>query len=261
VKWSKRLKILRISKVIIPIALAVSIIFVGFSVYANEAQNFVVRVNGSEGINLSLSMNEDLSEQTARLIVPVEGNQTSASFNSDSATMYDVLNNEYSIDTISSGDGIKSGLDNAGDVMYFAFSFYLINNSDRAVDVDMTMNLDGLVTNGNVDGVHVDDALRIMVVEGDAAITDETYTIYSKAETSEETKNSLVENAPYSAYTIDFVSDTIIFERSGDDAILNMEQGEARKFTFVLWLEGWDPACTDKIYGEMAKMSIDFSGR
>jgi hypothetical protein len=261
VKWNKRLKLLRISKIVIPIALAISIIFIGFSVYADDAQNFVIRTKGSEGINLSLSMNSDLSDQTVRLIIPVDGKQTSGSFNAEKGCMYDVLNNEYDINDITNLDGINSGNDYSGDVLYYSVSFYLINNSDRAVDVDMTMNLDGLVTNGDVDGSHVDDVLRVMLIEGTPKLTDETYTIYAKSESSAEDKAQLIEDAPYSSEVVDFVSDSIIFERTGDNAVLNLGSGESRKFTIVFWLEGWDPACNEKIYGEMAKMSIDFSGR
>ena len=65
---------------VIPIALAISLIFVGFTVYADEAQNFVIRTQEEGDVRLSLTMQEDLSRQTSVLSVPFVGSQTNSSF-------------------------------------------------------------------------------------------------------------------------------------------------------------------------------------
>lgn len=38
----------------------------------------------------------------------------------------------------------------------------------------------------------------------------------------------------------------------------NVEVGEVHKYTVVIWVEGYDPDCTDAIFGGFAKFSMDF---
>jgi hypothetical protein len=125
------------------------------------------------------------------------------------------------------------------------------------------LTIDGLLSNGNETGYHVDDALRIMFIEGDTTLANNTnaYSIYAKRESSEEDDNVLRENEKYYNQVEYFASSDIIFERTGDDAILNFAAGDYRKFTIVMWLEGHDNSCADVLFGEMIKMSINFSGR
>ena len=261
-RWTKRLKWLRISKIIIPLALAISLVFVGFSVYADNAQNFIVRIDGEDEVKLSLTLERDLTNQTSVLNIPFEGSQTAATFvpptgNPDDNN-YDVCNIP---NDIASFDKVTYGKNNSNEITFSACSFYLVNNSDRAVDVDMKMNIDGIMTNGNNAGIHIDDAVRVMLIEGEPSLSDNTYTVYSKPERTQENKDSLIAHAPYSANTVDFVSDTCVMERSGDNAIKSLGAGKSVKFTIVFWLEGWDAECSDVIRGEMLKFSVDFTGR
>jgi hypothetical protein len=164
---------------------------------------------------------------------------------------------------IATRTGINQGTDADGNVTYVAFSFYVINYSGRAVDLDLTLNLDSVTYNGNTTGYHVDDALRVMVIQGESLLTDEDYTIYAKAEKTEEDKAALYEDSTiYGEYydTTDWLSDKVIFERLGDEGITDLKNGEAVKFTIVMWLEGRDVACSNSIFGEMAKLSMDFVG-
>ncbi|MGN0814148.1 MAG: hypothetical protein ACI4MH_02830 [Candidatus Coproplasma sp.] len=261
-RWTKRLKWLRVSKIIIPLALAISLVFVGFSVYADNAQNFIVRIDGEDEVKLSLTLERDLSNQVSVLNIPFEGSQTAATFvpptkDSNDAN-YDVCNIP---DDIALYDKVTYGRNNANEITFSACSFYLVNNSNRAVDVDIKMHIDGIMTNGNNAGIHIDDTVRIMLIEGEPLLSDETYTVYSKPERTQENKDFLISHAPYSENTVDFVTDTCVLERSGDNAIKSLGAGKSVKFTIVFWLEGWDVECTDEIRGEMLKFSIDFTGR
>lgn len=261
-RWGRRLKWLRISKIVIPLALAISLVFVGFSVYADKAQNFVVRIDGENEVKLALTLERDLTNQTSLLNIPIEGSQTAATF---SPYLPDSDNINYSTcdipNDIARYEKITYGKNSAGEITFTACSFYLVNNSARAVDVDMKMNIDGILTNGNTEGIHIDDAVRIMLIEGEPLLSDRTYAIYAKPERTQENKDNLIAKAPYSADTIDFVSDSCVMERSGDAAIKNLGVGESLKFTVVFWLEGWDAECIDVIRGEMLKLSFDFVGR
>jgi hypothetical protein len=109
-----------------------------------------------------------------------------------------------------------------------------------------------------------------MYIEGEPLLNDTEYsvapyTIYAKEEKNDENYSALKNSAPYMSdkYNIDiqpFYSSEYIFKREGDNGIRNMEKGEVRKFTIVLWLEGHDVECTNEIFGERAKMSVDFIG-
>lgn len=259
---------------VIPIALAISLIFVGFSVYADEAQNFVVRVQQEGEVKLSLTMNRDLSGQTSVLSVPFAGNQTNSSFDPQAIGYEDYLydpenNNDFNVpNDIACLEGQHYGTryDEEGtNYTYAALSFWLVNNSERAVDVDIIMNLEGLATYDNQYDHHVDDVLRIMVVEGESLLTDGNYTVYAKAEDPahpwhEDSTGGAEGDLSPNYETVDFESDSIIFRREGEKGIRNLPSGATRKYTIVFWLEGWDEQCTNHIYGERAKLSVDFIG-
>lgn len=272
-RWEKRLKWLRLSRMVIPIALAISLIFVGFTVYADEAQNFVVRAQQEGEIKLSLTMHRDLSNQTSVLSVPFVGNQTNSSFDPTAIGYEDYLydpdnNNEFNIpNDIAFLEGQHYGTrydEDGTNFTYAAFSFWLVNNSERAVDVDIIMNLDGLVTYNNDYDHHIDDVLRVMVIEGESLLSGGNYTVYAKAEDPDHPwhEDSVIEDTDYEIPydTVDFESDSVIFRQEGDMGIRNFQPGATQKYTIVFWLEGWDEQCTNHIFGERAKLSIDFIG-
>lgn len=267
-RWEKRLKWFRLSKIIIPIALAISLIFVGFTVYADEAQNFVIRARNDDEIRLSLTMQEDLTRQTSVLSVPFTGSQTASTFDPTEINyesfMYDSESNVRNIpNNIAQLSGQHFGTfydENGTNFTYSAFSFWLVNNSSRAVDVDIIMNLDGLMTDYNDYNHHIDDVLRIMVIEDTPLITDDTYTVYAKAEDPGHPYHEDANAQPVNYQTTDFLSDRCIFSREGDFGLRDFAAGASKKFTIVMWLEGNDEQCTNDIFGERAKLSIDFVG-
>lgn len=44
-KWLKRLQMMRISKIVIAVSLALSVIFAGFTIYGNKVGNFIINVS------------------------------------------------------------------------------------------------------------------------------------------------------------------------------------------------------------------------
>lgn len=262
-KWVKRLKWLRISKVVIPIALAVSLIFAGFTVYGTEAENFVINAGNGSDVLLSLTYNRDLTEQTERLVVPAGGSYGDATYIPDKNLLYENGWKGTNLpDDIALQDGNNEHTHSVYDgssIKFYSFSFYLVNNSERAVDVDMTCTIDEITpADSGIDG-----AVRIMVIEGEALLSDNSYTVYKKAE-SKETDAALAERIASENGTgynvVNFASDTTVFSRSGLTGYKNVSVGEAKRFTIVLWLEGWDLDCTNDILGGRIKMHIDFSG-
>lgn len=129
---------MRISKIVIPIALAISVVFAGFTVVAHKAENFVLRINNEEGVRLALTMNRDLSGQTSRLVVPVDGRYDNVTYVPDKSLLYEPQTYGKNLpDDVARQDGVHSVYQSRTEIIFFSFSFFLVNNSDRAVDVDM----------------------------------------------------------------------------------------------------------------------------
>ncbi|MCM1438706.1 MAG: hypothetical protein NC131_05775 [Roseburia sp.] len=261
-KWTKRLKWIKASKIIIPIALAISLVFAGFSVYAREAENFVLRTEGDPDVKLSLSF--DKINKSSVLYAPASGDYTNISFIPDHDLLYDdtpgAMQHNLPND-IATYDGMHSCYNFLEQTLFYSFSFYLHNDSDRAVDVDMLLNNDGVVvSNENDTGYHVDDAIKVMLIEGeDTLLSDDTYTVYSKPESSDERRDYLYEHIKYEHNIVPFYDNTTIISRTGVNGY-PMKSGDIKKFTICIWLEGWDKDCEDPILGEKMKMSIDFVG-
>lgn len=272
-KWSKRLKWLRISKIVIPIALAVTLVFAGFSVYGNEAQNFVIRTQGVPEVRLALTNDYTFNDITTVLQIPVAGASTNSTFVKERTEITDQNPKIgiHNINDIALNEDISKpfvGKTEGGEFNQFtAFSFYLCNYSERAVDYDMEMNFDGF-THNDCSTNHIEDVLRIMIIEGERSLSESSYTVYAKPEKNEENLKLLDENTDY--YSLDNPAESVVgyFEGNLDNGeklvfkrnYTDFEVGGKRKYTVLMWLEGWDAECTDDIYGERAKMSIDFFG-
>lgn len=247
---------------VIPLALAISLVFAGFAVFAREAENFVVRVSTPEDVRLALTYNRDLTNQTSRLVVPINGRYEDETFIPNPNELYGTKQYSYNLpDDIAKYDGVHTVYEDKNQIAFFSFSFYLVNNSDRAVDVDITLNIDELVVSDKNGAHHVDGAVRVMFIEGEPLLTENTYTVYKKYEASEEDEEPLKEVAY--GNVVPFLSDICVFKREGDMGYKNMAPGDEGKlrFTVVIWLEGWDVDCIDEVRYDSMKMSMDFKGR
>ena len=237
VRWDKRLKVMRVSTVAIIVCLILLLLFAGFTIYGNKVGNFVINVNSDSDIRLSLSAYGDLSNQTERLAynTVMELNDTSYCFLPE--------------------DIARRGLGNVSDAKesrFLAYSFYLINNSDRAVDYDMEMKL--IDTVGEPLGL-----MRVMVIEEENDVTDPSNRIYALAEPNPERQQML-----------DNELDRLIHYRTEDFLLgenkifsINVKDfgvGAYRRYTIVVWLEGCDPDCTNEHMGARAKIQVDVKG-
>ncbi len=262
-RWLKRLKWLRASKVVIPVALAVSLIFAGFTVYGHEAEYFVINAGNNSDVKLSLTLNRDLSEQTSRLIVPAGGYYEDVTYNADDIFYYDSHANADNLpDDIAKQDGVHNVYKTKNTISFYSFSFYLVNNSERAVNVDYSLTIDSIVINPDA-SCHVDEALRVMFIEDEPLLSDNTYTVYQKknkpVEEMTESEREYFESINY-GNVLDFESENCIFSRTGLLGINNFPVGATKRFTIVLWLEGNDPECINEIFGERLKLSLQFNG-
>ncbi|MDD3947711.1 MAG: hypothetical protein PHI19_07730, partial [Clostridia bacterium] len=140
--WPRRLLLLRISKFAIAITLALSIIVVGLSIYMNNVGNFVISIEKTERLSISLSENNDFISNASSLLY--------------AKGMSDVTHATYA--------NIPTDIDNLGygghndeaDKRYSAYTFFLKNTSPIDVSYSMSIQINQLYKN-------VDGAVRVMV--------------------------------------------------------------------------------------------------
>ena len=240
--WDKRLKVMRASTVAIISTLVILLFFAGFTIYGNKVGNFVINVDLDNDVRLSLSAQEDLSKQTERLAYGALTELTNSTY-------------EWLPDDLS-----RKGLGNISDEKghrYMAYTFYLINNSDRAIDCDLEMNL--IDTVGDPMGM-----LRIMLIEEDAPTSAAGNRIYALKESSPERKAALDEDlatnhVPYNT------EDFLIEEGETSGTLFSVQlrdfaSGASRKYTVVIWLEGCDLDTNTQNVGARAKFELDIVG-
>ncbi|MGN1103394.1 MAG: hypothetical protein ACI4QI_00830 [Candidatus Coproplasma sp.] len=272
-KWSRRLKWIRVSKIVIPIALAISIVFAGFSVFANEAKNFVVDINYDENIKLSLTYNEDLTDLTDHLDVPVLGKYKDVTWDPSTGKNLQYATMGYGMnlpDDIAMQEGVHTVFAGKDIVSFFSFSFYLVNGSNRAVDVEISINIDEVVTGYNDENIHVDDAIRVMLIEGKQLLSESAgnAVVYKKDEISREEEDILADKTK--AYSSlfppkSFASNTCVMKndewyfpcRLAPGSVT--DRSNVKRYTVILWLEGYDRECVDAILPESMRMSMSFN--
>ena len=144
---------------------------------------------------------------------------------------------------------------------YVAYTFYIRNEGDDIASYEYRLTMDKST-------LEVHDAVWLMLYEDGRQI------IYAapSADGDEEKLFGYYEPPFYdSAYspenqyyerdgewglrTTPFVSENIVAQGIVADTV----PGEVHKYTVVIWLEGYDPQCTNDIFGGFAKYSMKFS--
>ncbi len=264
VKWNKRLKILRISKVIIPIALAVSLLFAGFAVFAREAENFVVHVTEPDDVKLLLDYDENFTNPTTHLVVPIRGRYDDATYTPNQKSYSSIKDFDTNLpNDIAQYDGLHTIFNLTERISFFSFSFYVMNDSDRAVDIEASLDIDEVTVADKNSAHHVDGATRVMILEGKPLLSEETYTIYKLPEPDPALENAAggLGEVEYNTDNVKFFeSSDCVFTRQGDNCFKSIDIGEKLRYTVVVWLEGWDPDCIDEVRYDKMKMSFNFRG-
>lgn len=116
---------------------------------------------------------------------------------------------------------------------YIAYTYYLENEGEETVNYWYTLYIDDVIKS-------VDEAVRIMIYKNDEK------KLYAKINADT--------NAPEKG-TIQFYSDEIaVLEQRK-----NFEPGSVDKYTIVIWLEGDDPDCVNKIIGGEIKLHMEIN--
>ena len=257
IKWMKRIKWMRLSKYVLIVSLSLSLVFCGFTIYGAKIGNFNIYLHGDD-VQLAIYMMEDKSDLGTHLSVPVLDEM-------DNTTFEDIATRNIRSKIM---NGIGSKNDDIGR-QYLAFSFVLVNFSDRMVNYDMELTI--ISTREGLGGGRVEAAMRVLIIKEwdyhlgptyESLATDEEQdafyragSFYALAEKSEEDRKDLIENTTYT--TQDFISDVQLFRQEE----FAFEPNAEVKYTVVIWLEGWDVDCVNDIYGGKIKMRLDIVGR
>ena len=231
-KWRKR------ASAIIAITGTLILLVVALSYYGQHVGSFVISMNSSgQKKGLSLSVNEDFSEPTTRLLADPLKQATDAEY-------ADIP------DEIDEGLGAKNAYRNeTNNEMYFAYSFLLKNSAKEAVDYYEEFSI-GVATR------RLDSILRVMVIEDG---NKDKETIYAKAREDEghigEPEEIIGQDGVTSlGKTVPFVNDEIIFKNKIED----FKPNQVKKYTIVMWLDGWDYQSSDELLRGALKLSLDF---
>lgn len=198
----------------------------------NNVGNFVVSVEKTQRLSITLSENNDFV-----------GNATSILYAKGIA---DITHATYgSIPENVDEEAYGNHNDEEGK-QYSAYTFFLKNTSPVDVSYTMAITINQLYKN-------VDRAIRVLV------ITDGRREIYAKRDSAGNAvtylKGEVPEGMTVTYETIPFVDDrTVCFV---DTKVFKSQT--VKKYTVVMWLEGYDPDCIDDIKGGAIRMTMNFS--
>lgn len=181
------------------------------------------------GGKFSIDLDKEFAEEKG--IVLYEDSETKVTtrrlFAEDIEYMDNISINWIPLNIHDEKDGAHNGTN------YIAYTFYIENQGDETVDYWYTVFIDDVIKG-------VDEATRIMVFRNDEK------KVYAKvnADTMEPEKDT----NPFFSNEI-----AVVEKREG------LNPTEFDKFTIVVWLEGDDPDCVNKIIGGEIKLHMEIN--
>lgn len=145
---------------------------------------------------------------------------------------------------------------------YIAYTFYLKNDGNISVDVELNLNTVTVTKN-------VDKALRIAVIEGgyvddngDVKFTKGTMFLKDDGHGDENILRVINRQEKVKEFYESFNKELLTVDGNfGNYVIEDFVPQEVRKFTIIFWLEGWDADCGDAIKHGQLKMKLVFAIR
>lgn len=217
--------------------------FIGLVAYFGQYMGtFVISLDDAAvELGISISDNQDFLNPSTRLLVNPVNNAIPVTFS------------DIAFEEAISKDG---DLDTTGENNFIAYTFYLRNEGN--VSVDVALDLATItVTKG------VDSAVRVAIIE-DGYIDENGYIsmvdgkLYMKSEENmDQVTYELLSKEQKELYDR-FDVHKFDTEHFGDYVIENFNPGNHKKFTLLIWLEGWDADCNDSIKNGQLKMDLSF---
>jgi len=203
-----------------------SIAFAIVTFYGQNAGNFVISVDDlAENRGIILSTEPNFNTPSSRLMTePI-------------SEARDMTYSWLKIEEVEATYGNYVDID----YEYVAYTFWLMNQGSESLDISYHIRITDVYNN-------LDSAIRILVIE------DGERTVYQKADEPDEDGNYPVypETVPDS---VNFQSDTIVMRK----LFTNFKPDQQKKFTVIIWLEGYDPDTVDEIMGGMIRLQMNFS--
>ncbi|MBE6149093.1 MAG: hypothetical protein E7170_00025 [Firmicutes bacterium] len=180
------------------------------------------------GGKFSINLDKDLAEKKG--IVLYENSETKLTTRKLYAEDIEYMDN-ISINWIPKNihdekDGAHNGKN------YIAYTFYIENQGEEVVDYWYTIYIDDVIKN-------VDEATRIMIYK------NEEKEVYAKLN---------ADNEPEKDTKAFFSNEIAVIEKRE-----GLKPTEFDKFTIVIWLEGDDPDCVNKIIGGEIKLHMEIN--
>ena len=202
-----------------------SVAFAIITFYGQNAGNFVISVDSiAQNRGIILSENPNFREPSPRLMTePIDEAR-------------DMTYSWLKLEEVEAAYGNYVDID----YDYVAYTFYLMNQGSESVDISYHIRITDIYND-------LDSAIRILIIE------DGEETIYQK---EDDLINGQLPVYPESVPdSVDFLSNTIVMRR----LFTNFKPDQIKKFSVVVWLEGYDPDTVDEILGGMIRLQMNFS--
>lgn len=222
--------------------LLTSVLIIVAMLLGNESGNFVFQVQEGE-IDKSISITEDVEsgELTNRLIAEGQKNWVDT-------TVTHFLGDNYqaqytSLQNLTSKGGRNVLFDAEEQGYVYAYTFYIVNTGSSLMELEIEMTMSN-ITKG------MDNAIRVLTFNENETDVN----IYQKADKEEVTYPGYYLKRPTNFINSNTVYVEDVFLQSNSGANNNKNY---LKYSVLVWLEGYDPECTNDIMGGTIKFAVN----
>lgn len=217
-------------RLIVIITGILTLIFAIITFYGWQTGSFTIMVNKPNRLGLQLSETIDFKNPTSRL------------FSEPLIDVTNITQTDLEVEKAISTDGRYK------DPNYIAYTFYIRNAGREMFNLEYKMFVYDSYK-------HVDDAVRVMIIENDLEET-EIRQVYRKP--GERNYSEKVPKPDENALELllsatDFLEGTLVDRK----VITKFQPEQIRKITLLIWIEGWDS--DDRMLGGAIKFRMDFS--
>lgn len=132
---------------------------------------------------------------------------------------------------------------------YIAYTFYLKNEGETTVDLNFEINITKATNK-------LDSALRVMLIETDVETGNRIGThVYLKDDENDIYEVGTPERAKVPESYLTYFNDDFNVTK---DEIINFRPEKIKKYSIIIWLEGYDVDCKEHIKSGQLKMSLNF---
>lgn len=223
-KWYKRRDYVRMVTILTGIFV---LIFAIITFYGLQTGSFTLMVNKPNRRGLQLSETIGFENPTSRL------------FSTPLIDITNITQTDLEIDKAINTEGRYE------DPNYIAYTFYIRNAGAEMFNLEYRMFLYDPYK-------HLDEAIRIMIIENDLEEIEirEVYKKPGDRNYPNDLDDELLESL---LSPTDFLDKTLV----GKKVIEKFQPQQIRKFTLLIWVEGWDS--DDRMLGGAIKFRMDFS--